>query len=89
MRIDDGEINEVILPSQKGQIAKGDLLVNVLNCSLTQGPHHVSIYNLDDEIAFSEIRYEMVDEGKTNEHSLTKNNFEDDAFYIRNEMNLD
>lgn len=89
VRIDDGEINEVILPSQKGQIAKGDLLVNVLNCSLTQGPHHFSIYNLDDEIAFSEIRYEMVDEGKTNEHSLTKNNFEDDAFYIRNEMNLD
>ena len=59
VRIDDGKINEVKLDASNLKYEKGDVYLSLGEYDLSDGCHNISIYNVGDEIAFSQLRYEV------------------------------
>lgn len=59
LRVDDGEIIEKKLTSENLKYEKGDVYLNLGEVEMSAGTHNVSIYHVGDEIAFSQVRYEI------------------------------
>jgi hypothetical protein len=63
-RVDGGDISTVTIPSSSPRAATGDVLLQVATLPLTEGQHNLSLYEMGDEVAFSEIDLSM-DQGNT------------------------
>ena len=80
VRIDDKEIKEVTIPSSTPTYSeRGDTKVSLGTYSITKGQHHISIYNVGDEIEFNSISYNKVNEN-TMERSFNATSVVDDMF---------
>ena len=58
LRFDADEIIEITLPNTTSNTyKKGDIIISLGTFDVSEGQHHISIYNIGDEIGFSEIMY--------------------------------
>ena len=63
VRIDDGEVYEVNIPSSTPTYSqRGDTKVSLGTYQISKGQHHISIYNVGDAVEFNSISYNKVSE---------------------------
>ena len=63
VRIDDGEVYEVNIPSSTPTYSqRGDTKVSLGTYQISKGQHHISIYNVGDAVEFNSISYNKVNE---------------------------
>ena len=58
LRVDNGQIIKNRLSSENLKYEKGDVLLTLGKVELTQGQHNISIYNVGEEVSFSQVQYE-------------------------------
>ena len=89
LRIDDLEIEEINIPSSNPLTKSGDTIFTLSEVELTAGPHHVSLYNVGDEVTYSQIKYEVT-ALKANESRdyVFNSQFNASNFFVRNDLNL-
>ena len=87
LRFDAGKIIEINLPNTpSNKFVNGDILVSLGTFDISEGQHNISIYNIGEEIGYSEIQYNPVCE---NELDVTFNtSFNDLKFFKKNKINL-
>lgn len=87
IRVDDGKIEEMEIPNNVGRYTKGDVKLSIGDVYLTQGQHNISIYNIGDEVGFSEVYYSLI----SSDEPLSvvfDTSFNYDEFRVRNSLNL-
>ena len=86
VRIDAGEVVEVTIPDASKKYKNGDIVVSLGVYDISEGQHHISLYNVGDEVGFSEIMYNPVYE---NEVDITFNtSFDKSEYFTKNSINL-
>ncbi len=86
VRIDDGEVKEYTIKSDKPKNVNGDVLVNVANLSISEGQHYLSIYYAD-EVEFSELHLEEITYDDDIDITFDQS-FDDTDWYVRNDLYL-
>lgn len=87
LRIDNEEIIELEIPSNKPIYKKGDTNFTLDSIELTEGPHHISLYNIGDEVSFSEIEYELTAENIEKNYSFDSS-FDSEEFLTRGSLDI-
>lgn len=87
IRIDDEDIKEISIPNTASTKFKdGDIYVSLGLFDLFEGQHNISIYNIGEEIGYSEIRYVKVYD---NELDVTfDESFDKSDFFTKGKLNL-
>jgi len=87
LQFDGGEIQEIYIPdSAPTEYKKGDMSISLGVFDIEEGQHNISIYNVGDEIAFSELRYVPVN---NNSKKIQFNGtFDTKNFFTKNNINL-
>lgn len=87
LRIDDLEIEEIQIPDSNPINRNGDTFFTLKEVYLLDGPHHISLYNVGEEVTFSQIKYELT--ALTDEEIFYDfTDFAQNEFFIRNDLNI-
>lgn len=88
VRVDDGDIQKFTITADGPSIyKKGDMKVSIGSIYLTEGQHNISIYNVGDEISFSEIFY-VLNDTEAEFGAVFDESFTTDECRVRNSLNL-
>jgi len=87
LRFDASDIIEINIPNTpSNKFTDGDILISLGAFDIVEGQHNISIYNIGEEIGYSEIRYNPVFD---NELDVTFDPlFNDLRFFKKNKINL-
>lgn len=87
LRFDAGEIHEITLPNTpSSKYPDGDIIVSLGTFDIKEGQHNISIYNVGEEIGFSQMMYNPVFE---NELDITFNtSFSKYGYFSKNSIDL-
>lgn len=87
LRIDGGPVEFVSISDMSPTVnPEGDMYVSLGKFRMSKGQHHISICNLGEEIAFSEIRYVKVNNNVMS--AVFNSSFNASNYYVKNNLNL-
>lgn len=84
IRLNDGVVKEVSIPSDAPKVKNGDVYLNIATLDLGYNEYWFSLVNVGDEVSFYEIDFEPHYENPEYDFDLTPNFNADDEFIRRN-----
>ena len=88
IRLNDGDIKEVTIPSDSPKVKNGDVYLNITTLNLGYAEYWFSIVNIGDEVSFYEIDFEPQYENPYYDFDLSSDFNKNNEFIQRNTLSF-